>query len=557
MSENTILNSIIAVAVATNENGSINLNQSNYKKHVGPICKKLNCSEEEAALFAIIFKLYIEGCRSVELSDIACHLSCETIMVLSHNHIIKSLIHQKLISVDYNQHMELYKDVEFRFKIKKNIVEAILSPKSELFKAAEIKDNVSLLRKLSEILHIYIEKELSLTEIEMELNEVLEENKKLFFAHKFGQLKSVFNEKLFLLYVIVKYYQGDSGININQALEELFWGNKSAFDKTKYDILKGNSFLFESDIIKREPSNWSNDVHINLTSQGAKYLFGEDAFLVLVETTEPENKLVIPYEQVKEQSLIYNEEDLSSIKFIKDSISDANYLQIVERLKAQQMGEGLTVLLHGKPGTGKTETVYQLAKATERNIYKVEISELKSMWFGESQKKIKQLFKDYYTYAATQSKMPILLFNEADGVISKRKDIASSNVAQTENEIQNIILQEMEDFKGILIATTNLMDNIDAAFDRRFLIKLELTIPTVATRHQIIKNKLNHLSDEESWLLAKQFEFSGGVLQNIVRKSAMHQVLYNEVPNLEWYYKMCKQENLKQYTSRNKVGFKY
>ncbi|MBK8674302.1 MAG: AAA family ATPase [Bacteroidetes bacterium] len=132
---------------------------------------------------------------------------------------------------------------------------------------------------------------------------------------------------------------------------------------------------------------------------------------------------------------------------------------------------GITILLHGKPGTGKTETVYQMAKQTQRNIYRVDISNLK-VWFGESQKIIKKLFDDYYKYMKTQDNIPILFFNEADGVINKRKDSSSSNTAQTENEIQNIILQEMEDFKGILMATTNLIDNIDNAFDRRFLFKL-------------------------------------------------------------------------------------
>ena len=64
---------------------------------------------------------------------------------------------------------------------------------------------------------------------------------------------------------------------------------------------------------------------------------------------------------------------------------------------------------------------------------------------------------------------PILLFNEADAVFSKRKDVNNGNVAQTENAIQNIILEEMENLDGILIATTNLADNLDGAFERRFV----------------------------------------------------------------------------------------
>lgn len=96
-------------------------------------------------------------------------------------------------------------------------------------------------------------------------------------------------------------------------------------------------------------------------------------------------------------------------------------------------------------------------------------------------RKLKNYFWIIAVVAEKQFITPILLFNEADGVINKRKDSNSSAVAQTENEIQNIILQEMEEFKGILIATTNLTDNIDTAFERRFLFKLELTVPTPYT----------------------------------------------------------------------------
>ena len=141
-------------------------------------------------------------------------------------------------------------------------------------------------------------------------------------------------------------------------------------------------------------------------------------------------------------------------------------------------------------------------------------------------------------------------------MINKRKDSNSSAVAQTENEIQNIILQEMEEFKGILIATTNLTDNIDTAFERRFLFKLELTVPTPSTRYEIYRSLLSNLNDNELWILAEDFDFSGGVIQNIVRKATMHHVLNGSYPDIAWYVDACKQEQYKTGSTRAKIGFR-
>jgi SpoVK/Ycf46/Vps4 family AAA+-type ATPase len=86
---------------------------------------------------------------------------------------------------------------------------------------------------------------------------------------------------------------------------------------------------------------------------------------------------------------------------------------------------------------------------------------------------IKQVFKDYKSYAKGLQATPILFFNEADAIIAKRKELNFSNVSDTENRIQNILLEEFENFEGILIATTNLVNNMDNAFERRFLFKVE------------------------------------------------------------------------------------
>ena len=124
----------------------------------------------------------------------------------------------------------------------------------------------------------------------------------------------------------------------------------------------------------------------------------------------------------------------------------------------------------------------QIARETGRHIVHVDISESKSAWFGESEKRIKKVFTSYRNACEIcekkGEKIPILLFNEADAIISKRKDSTVGDVAQTENAMQNIILEELENLRGIFIATTNLAENMDAAFERRFLFKIKFENPS-------------------------------------------------------------------------------
>src|SRR5690606_855946 len=210
-------------------------------------------------------------------------------------------------------------------------------------------------------------------------------------------------------------------------------------------------------------------------------------------------------------------------------------------------------IFHGVPGTGKTESVYQLARSSGRNIFKVDISETKSMWFGESQKLVKNIFKTYQQYQKTEALCPILLFNEADAVIGKRKAAGSSNVADTENAIQNILLEELENFDGILFATTNLIGNLDSAFERRFLYKINFEKPKIHAAAKIWKSKLPYHSDEEAHKLASEFNFSGGEIENIARKILLDEVLNNISPKFIQTQKHCQSE--KWMESNQKIGF--
>ncbi len=172
---------------------------------------------------------------------------------------------------------------------------------------------------------------------------------------------------------------------------------------------------------------------------------------------------------------------------------------------------------------------------------------------GRDGKLIKAVFKKYEDICEHSELRPILLFNEADGIFSKRKDSDSSNVAQTENTIQNIILEEMERLDGILVATTNMADNLDSAFERRFLFKIKFDKPALDARKRIWLSKMPSLSEEDAQALATDFSFSGGEIDNIIRKATIMEVLEGKRPDLHDIKRLCREE--KMHGDRARIGF--
>jgi len=174
------------------------------------------------------------------------------------------------------------------------------------------------------------------------------------------------------------------------------------------------------------------------------------------------------------------------------------------------------------------------------------------MWFGESEKRVKEIFNSYRKTCNNMEIKPILFFNEADALLNKRQENRQSNVGQTENAIQNILLEEIEKFEGIMIATTNLEGNLDAAYERRFLFKIKFESPTIEVKRKIWQNKLSWLDSNFVGKLSNDFSFSGGEIDNIVRKVTIQEVLTGKRPESNEIYEFCKNEKV---LSNNKGKF--
>ncbi|QBN17255.1 ATP-binding protein [Flavobacterium nackdongense] len=346
--------------------------------------------------------------------------------------------------------------------------------------------------------------------------------------------------------------ENDFNTGLQSTVEDFYERKRDSF-KYINNFLEEKTKLNQFNLIEKDSNSFSNRHRIQLTVKAVLMLKEWEG--ISLEFVEKKDKRLIYPDQIQKRNLFYNREEELQLDPIKKSLSNTSFIKLQTRLKSKNMNAGIATILYGAPGTGKTESVYQLAKKYNRSIFKVEISETKSMWFGESQKLVKKIFTDYYNFKKTQKVCPILLFNEADAIIGKRKSAGSSSVADTENAIQNVLLEELENFDGILFATSNLVANLDSAFERRFLFKVKFENPSIENAAKIWKSKLPTLSSNEAILLASQFSYSGGEMENIARKAIMDEIVFGNKPNFERIRSFCENEKWSSKNSGIRIGY--
>lgn len=246
-----------------------------------------------------------------------------------------------------------------------------------------------------------------------------------------------------------------------------------------------------------------------------------------------------------EKQLLLNADEESQYRELTGLLQKDTYKAVRRRLKEAGIKSGFTCLFYGAPGTGKTEAVYQLANATGRSVYQADMSQIHDKYVGGSEKNVSQLFSQYFARLIQSKTAPILLLNEADAIIARRLEHADTSVGQMYNRVQNIILQALEDFQGILVATTNLETNFDPAFERRFLFKLHFSHPGADVRARLWQSIVPALSADDCRTLADEFpSFAGGQIVNVGRKVVIDAALHGTTPTLQRLREFCLRETL-------------
>lgn len=474
------------------------------------------------------------------VDDLSGFFDCNPLLLLEYksdlDHLLKKGMLKKVVN---RRNKSVIGLANLSFYIPEDITDAILTnsplPKQEKVKVNDVLD---LLEAVYSMGWDSDDNIVSSEELIDKTRELLNEYRRFSLAKSLKKLGLEGADMVLMLYLYWMFVNGNKEIDLDLAVDGIYKNTRKRFEYSKR-LMTGKHPLTEKGLVEVQKRRFLDDSSIKLTGKSVKLLLSDDLKVSLVK--ERRENTVLPGEII-EKALIYGIDEARQMDQLKQSLAEDNLKAIRDRMIIKGLPAGFTVLLYGSPGTGKTESVYQIARETGREIMYVDISKSKSSWFGESEKLIKRVFSEYIEFMKESERCPILLFNEADGIFSKRKDTGSSSVAQTENAIQNIILQEFETFSGILVATTNLVTNFDKAFERRFLYKIRFSKPDAEVRAKIWRLKLTNLPEDDARLIAGQFELSGGQIDNISRKCEIIRILDNREVTPADIISLCKEE---------------
>ncbi|EEU7814375.1 ATP-binding protein, partial [Campylobacter upsaliensis] len=279
------------------------------------------------------------------------------------------------------------------------------------------------------------------------------------------------------------------------------------------------------------------DEYLNAFGELSKSFFISDEVLerVINSPTKQNQKLKLE-SLVKEQEifeLIEPNIDINDIimpentKELLSNILKQKDKKVLERLSLWGIKSSKNIeakiIFYGPPGTGKTMSAFGVAKAMKKAVLSFDCSKILSKWVGESEQNVRKIFDTYKNIANSCKQSPILLLNEADQFLSTRIE-GGSGSDKMHNQMQNIFLEQIERFSGVLIATTNFLESLDSAFSRRFDLKIEFKKPDFKDRLKMWEKFLPKNADfEEAFELETlaKYELSGAQILMVVKNTAL------------------------------------
>ncbi|EMC3767923.1 ATP-binding protein [Campylobacter coli] len=279
------------------------------------------------------------------------------------------------------------------------------------------------------------------------------------------------------------------------------------------------------------------DEYLNAFGDISKSFFITDEILQRIINFEPKQNKKIKIENVLKEQDIF--ELIEPSIDINDIIMPQNTKELLENILKQQDKKVLErlnswgiksnknieakIIFYGPVGTGKTMSALAMAKSMKKTVLSFDCSKILSKWVGESEQNVRKIFDTYKNIVQTCKQSPILLLNEADQFLSTRVE-SSSGSDKMHNQMQNIFLEQIERFNGVIIATTNFLESLDSAFSRRFDYKIEFKKPDFKDRLKMWEKFLPRKASFEKAFdvnLLANYELSGAQILMVVKNTAL------------------------------------
>lgn len=285
-------------------------------------------------------------------------------------------------------------------------------------------------------------------------------------------------------------------------IEQLFWSDREFYRK---------KILWLEELPQGEPV-MSGKIIMAL-DYVSQFLFGTSA--------PPHFSTSFPAKRIRTQlgsgDIMMNKEIIRHYSNLKEWI-DFNPRLMEEWEMNKRLKQGYRVLFYGPAGTGKTLTATVLGNETAKEVYKIDLSMVVSKYIGETEKNLELLF------ARAEDKDWILFFDEADAIFGKRTSVKDAHDKYANQEV-SYLLQRIEEFNGLVILATNMKNNIDEAFIRRFNDIVKFSIPNEEERKEIWVKSFPKNSDYGDIPdKVKKYELTGGNIINIIHFAGIQAV---------------------------------
>ena len=373
-----------------------------------------------------------------------------------------------------------------------------------------------------------IEKRLELTKEEMVVDSIFKD-------HHLSQ-----KEQLIFLALLKEEYAGEfeSLRDMNTLI------NLVSFDD--YEKMKNRSLLEEGSKLTESLLIDYDEVLSSFSGVTRSFFISEDILQKIMHPSKEKKNKKIKLDMLIEQQDLF---ELIDPKTTMDDVvlhpktkevlefllkqTDSSVLKLLREwgVKERRSGIDAKVIFYGPPGTGKTMTALSMAKTMKKRVLSFDCSKILSKYIGESEKNVRSIFDSYKDLCIKTKSKPLLLLNEADQFLSSRSVGSNSSADKMHNQMQNIFLEQIEKFEGILIATTNLLESIDPAFSRRFDYKIEFSKPNLKQRLELWRKML-----PESAVYSEDFDIdflatyplSGGQMKVVLKNTALRVAIKEE-----------------------------
>lgn len=518
------------------------------------IYKELKCSKNEALILRELCKNYVISISSVNTFTLLTGIfGSEKYLYLDALEDLKRLIERGFI----NQNSGFFKNIESNKsqKLTLSLLQSELSLSEYFLEFLEAKPCLNLDKKEAyreyleylkdEFMRVELYERLSFIRSSTYSDEVKAQIK-LYEKHIKERLKK---SKFYnILADIFKEYNLESKeqiIFLALLKEEYTLSNENSVSREMNSLL---SLVSENDLEKHKNKSLLQenapllnlieyDEYLNTFGDISKSFFITDEILQRIINFEPKQNKKIKIENVLKEQDIF--ELIEPSIDINDIIMPQNTKELLENILKQQDKKVLErlnswgiksnknieakIIFYGPAGTGKTMSALAMAKSMKKTVLSFDCSKILSKWVGESEQNVRKIFDTYKNIVQTCKQSPILLLNEADQFLSTRVE-SSSGSDKMHNQMQNIFLEQIERFNGVIIATTNFLESLDSAFSRRFDYKIEFKKPDFKDRLKMWEKFLPRKASFEKAFdvnILANYELSGAQILMVVKNTAL------------------------------------